>query len=436
LPRGWKVCGGVALCPGCQRTRCRQRSITARVNECVGVSWQTFEGALTKAFESDERLLLPKREQFELMLSERGAEIRILILGDCWTLRLNSRTWSGGRLADYREMQAGRAFAMELLIFHRRGQRIPLQNPSKPGRGRIFCRITAWLPGQGRTRARPFASPLPDAPEIALMDLHKLRRAVRLNWVSFPSQVPVFSASCHETDTQRRLVQLYFVLGWSCSAIALRYHLVPHQVLNILRSWKERAVKAGYIQSIPPAAVIEDLRTGGEAFHPVPDDSGLIAGLTSADQSAYEQLLARYQDSVYNLASRLLDSPGYAAEATQAVFIRIFRNIGGLPPADRLRAWLYRLVVDECLARCSVEAAASCAKTSAMPIERALLRIDPSFRAALVLKELENMSYEEVAEVLDVPVATARRRVDLGRELLRQKLEISRTLRTDPVSIR
>jgi len=82
---------------------------------------------------------------------------------------------------------------------------------------------------------------------IEEIDISHLRDAVRANWVSFPSQVPTFSR-CGPAELQWRVVQLYFVLGWRCAAIAARYGMVQDQVRHMLNAWKLRAVRAGFIQ--------------------------------------------------------------------------------------------------------------------------------------------------------------------------------------------
>jgi len=78
----------------------------------------------------------------------------------------------------------------------------------------------------------------------------QLRVAVRGNLVTFPSQVPVFERH-DRPDLQRRVVQLYFVLGWSCATIAARYGMVRQRIGQVLNTWKRRAVETGYIQYIP-----------------------------------------------------------------------------------------------------------------------------------------------------------------------------------------
>ena len=92
-------------------------------------------------------------------------------------------------------------------------------------------------------------------PKIEDLRLDQLRSAIRANRISFPAQVPVFEKH-DRPDLQRKIVQLYFVLGWKCNSIAERYGLIRQRVQQILNTWKRRAVEVGYIQHIPPA---EDL---------------------------------------------------------------------------------------------------------------------------------------------------------------------------------
>jgi len=81
--------------------------------------------------------------------------------------------------------------------------------------------------------------------------LVELRRRIRQNRVSFPSQVPTFEKH-DRPDIQYKAVQLYFLFGWSCNRIAQRHGLLRQRVQQILSTWKRRAIQTGYIQEIPP----------------------------------------------------------------------------------------------------------------------------------------------------------------------------------------
>jgi hypothetical protein len=92
--------------------------------------------------------------------------------------------------------------------------------------------------------------------KIEELTLAELRRKVRRNRASFPSQVPTFPKH-DRPDLQRKLVQLYFLFGWSCNKIALRHGILRQRVQQILSTWKRRAIQMGYIQEIPPAVPLK-----------------------------------------------------------------------------------------------------------------------------------------------------------------------------------
>ena len=102
-----------------------------------------------------------------------------------------------------------------------------------------------------------------------LEDVHigDLREAIRANRVSFPSQVPAFTKH-DRPDLPRKLAQLYFVLGWNYTSIGARYGLGPARVRQILDTWKRRAVKAGFIQQIPPVEMMNQLAMARASVRP------------------------------------------------------------------------------------------------------------------------------------------------------------------------
>ena len=94
--------------------------------------------------------------------------------------------------------------------------------------------------------------PEPDATEAASgsVRLDSLRDAIQSNRFSFPSQVPVFACQ-HRADIQWRVVQLYFIQGWSCTRIGQRYKVTSARIQQLLRGWVSRAMTLGYLQEIP-----------------------------------------------------------------------------------------------------------------------------------------------------------------------------------------
>jgi hypothetical protein len=104
-------------------------------------------------------------------------------------------------------------------------------------------------------RVGPPASIPPDAAisdkRLLHMRVDELRAAIWKRQVSFPSQIPTFSKHTRP-DLQRKLVQLYFICGWSGPKIRARYDLSAQRFQQILSTWKRRAVELGFIQTIPP----------------------------------------------------------------------------------------------------------------------------------------------------------------------------------------
>lgn len=187
----------------------------------------------------------------------------------------------------------------------------------------------------------------------------------------------------------------------------------------------------------------------------------LVEGLQQAAEEAYETLIAHYQEPVYNLICRLLKDRSDACDVVQEVFLKVFRNIGSFRCESSLKTWIYRIAVNEAFnhrrwfgrhsqREVGLDAgetgdrsyndtladrgpspydSAAGAETSAF-IEQALARMNPAFRAAVVLRDIEEMSYEEIADVLQISLGTVKSRILRGREALRR--ELSARLRPEP----
>lgn len=181
----------------------------------------------------------------------------------------------------------------------------------------------------------------------------------------------------------------------------------------------------------------------------------LLAGLRSGDDAAYEELLGLYEKPVYNLVYRLLANPADAPDVVQEVFLKVFRNVTTFRGQSSLKTWIYRIAVNEahnhrrwferkCGQEVGLEEEVSegihfhqvledherspfesfaNAETRAM-IEDALQSLKPAFRSAVVLRDVEELSYEEIAEILQANLGTVKSRILRGREALRVALEV------------
>jgi RNA polymerase sigma-70 factor, ECF subfamily len=183
------------------------------------------------------------------------------------------------------------------------------------------------------------------------------------------------------------------------------------------------------------------------------EDERLVSGLQAGDEKAYEQLIQRFQTPVYNLAWRLVNDPADASDVVQEVFLKVFRNIGHFRRDSSLRTWVYRIAVNESHNRrrwlfrhrrgeTGIEENFDDAEGRERPLtdtgetpfdftmnreaqlllEEGLAAINPAFRDSLVLREVEDMSYEEIAEILEVSLGTVKSRIMRGREALRRYL--------------
>jgi RNA polymerase sigma-70 factor, ECF subfamily len=183
------------------------------------------------------------------------------------------------------------------------------------------------------------------------------------------------------------------------------------------------------------------------------DEAELVTELQAGSDAAFDWLVTYYHAGVYNLVYGILSDSADAADVTQEVFLRAFRGIRGFRRGSSLKTWLYRISVRQALnhrrwcwrhhrQQISIDAAEDGKNSSfdlkdddATPFERlatretqtavrqALAEVPALFRSAVILRDLEGMSYEEVAEVLEVSVGTVKSRILRGRRLLREILD-------------
>jgi RNA polymerase sigma-70 factor, ECF subfamily len=182
------------------------------------------------------------------------------------------------------------------------------------------------------------------------------------------------------------------------------------------------------------------------------DESELVTSLQEGSDAAFDWLVTYYHTSVYNLVYSVLSDPSDAADVTQEVFIHAFRGIHGFRRGSSLKTWLYRISVRQALNQrrwfwrhhrnqVSIDSEESVSNQTlhlqnmdATPFEqcathemqatvrRALAGVPTAFRSAVILRDLEGLAYEEVAEVLDISVGTVKSRILRGRRMLREIL--------------
>jgi len=180
-------------------------------------------------------------------------------------------------------------------------------------------------------------------------------------------------------------------------------------------------------------------------------ESELLSGLRCGCQEAYEELITRFQQPVFSLAYRLVSDPSDAADVVQEVFLKIFRGVARFRGHCSLKTWIYRITVNEAhnhrrwrLRHKDREVGLDdqtvwTRERGELPgdspynyvfgrerralLEAALCRINPAFRQVVVLRDIAGLSYEEIAEILQMSLGTVKSRILRGREALKEELE-------------
>jgi RNA polymerase sigma-70 factor, ECF subfamily len=182
-------------------------------------------------------------------------------------------------------------------------------------------------------------------------------------------------------------------------------------------------------------------------------EAELVHELQAGSETAFDWLVTHYHAPVYNLILGMLGDTSDAADGTQEVFLKAFRGIRSFRQGSSLKTWLYRIAIREALNQkrwfkrhlqknVSIDAEPEegqarleIADLGGTPFEQlasheiqdavqgALQQVPEAFRSAVILRDLEGLSYEEVAEVLECSVGTVKSRILRGRRALKEILE-------------
>ncbi len=177
------------------------------------------------------------------------------------------------------------------------------------------------------------------------------------------------------------------------------------------------------------------------------DESQVIRRAKEGDENAFEQLVAAYEKKIYNLAYRTCQNAQDAMDITQEVFLRVFRAIGGFKEESSFSTWIYRIASNMC-----IDFARRCAKNNTVSltvfdedgemsdmeiaddtytpevfyekteirreIEKGLRRLSPEHRHIIVLRDINGLSYLEIAGILRLEEGTVKSRLSRARAKL------------------
>lgn len=188
------------------------------------------------------------------------------------------------------------------------------------------------------------------------------------------------------------------------------------------------------------------------------EESAIVAELKAGSEEAYAWLIGEFQQPIYNLVFRIVGDPADAADTTQDVFLKVFRGMKNFHGESSLKTWIYRIALHEASNRRRWWFRHKSRETSIDPagverseniaaairdtmtdrddspfdrfaheevrarVENELRKVAEPYRTTVILRDLEEMSYEEIAEVTDVSLGTVKSRLTRGRQALKQRL--------------
>lgn len=202
-----------------------------------------------------------------------------------------------------------------------------------------------------------------------------------------------------------------------------------------------------------------DVSTGQPAA--LAEERALVERARTGDQDAFAVLVRLHQHQVYTLAFRMLHDGEEASEATQEVFLSAWQGLHSFRGDARFATWLYRIAYNHCLklaehqrraatakAELAAESARAYSPAGALSAHHAkdaerlmrekvrgeIANLPPKYRLVLVLRHMQDLSYEEMAEVMRVPIGTVKTQLFRARALLKDRLEGLGRVRQEGIS--
>ena len=188
------------------------------------------------------------------------------------------------------------------------------------------------------------------------------------------------------------------------------------------------------------------------------EEAAIIAELKAGSEDAYAWLVGEFHQPVYSVVYRILTDPADAADTTQEVFLKVFRGMKYFHGQSSLKTWIYRIAIHEASNRrrwwfrhkskeTSVEPGEASSEHTPLAaentafvdkrkspfdnvadhelkarVEEELRKVAEPYRTAVVLRDVEELSYEEIAEITQTSLGTVKSRITRGRDALRKRL--------------
>jgi RNA polymerase sigma-70 factor (ECF subfamily) len=185
------------------------------------------------------------------------------------------------------------------------------------------------------------------------------------------------------------------------------------------------------------------------------EEASIVAELKAESEDAYAWLISKYHQPVYSLVHRIVNDAADAADTTQEVFLKVFRGMKRFNGQSSLKTWIYRIAIHEAsnrkrwwcrhksrdvtlepaqregsvgLKQVLVDRHESPFEVAAheevrAKVEAELRQVPEPYRTTVILRDIEDLSYEEIAEVMQVSLGTVKSRLVRGREALKKRLQ-------------
>jgi RNA polymerase sigma-70 factor (ECF subfamily) len=181
----------------------------------------------------------------------------------------------------------------------------------------------------------------------------------------------------------------------------------------------------------------------------------------NGDRGAFAELVELYKDKIYHLAYRMLNNKHEAEDAVQETFMRVYTNLHRYDEQQKFSTWIFRIGTNHCIDRLRKRKHSAYSLDAEMPdgegndyysmlpgnedtpeqqiilsetqllIRKAIVALPEKYKSVVILRYLQDMSLQEISDVLDMPVTTVKTRVHRGREYLRKRLEQDPSLTDD-----
>ena len=179
------------------------------------------------------------------------------------------------------------------------------------------------------------------------------------------------------------------------------------------------------------------------------DDLQILKRFKGGDSTAFEEIVLKYQDRIYNLCRHMLGNAHDAEDAAQDTFLKAYQKLKDFSPEASFYTWIYRIAVNTCLdykkkpffkslfrksdeGEEFVEEGSSDwpspekmyeSKQIGLALHNSIRKLPQKLRTAIVLKEIEDLSYEEIADIIEVSIGTVKSRISRARDELKKLLK-------------